>query len=408
MSNGLATAQSAYARNPAMFATTLPLDRLVRKEVALGLIREIVPPQNHIGLNLCPWLPVQSDDVIFDYAVGLADGLAPARAEDAESELAQKDDTFVGQGRAAVVDWALKDHYSASDVNRYREFLDIAQQVRDSQNLPLTVSSALDGWAGKMARDTVRRSNRLNNRIEWLIMTALNTGVIAYNDGKIKFTVDFGRPAAQESLDPGGVLPTSHGTLGTAWGAVDSDPIGDILKIQQWMYDTYAVRMTRILASHKTLTSFVNSTNFAARTGLVVADGTGGIVTPNPQYVLDGWGPNAALQVIANATGVQFIEYDSVYRTRPIGSNTVTNNRFFPQNRVLFLPDEADVSEFDDTQIGFCKTLTSPHPAGNWGTGFYEWERDYGVDPWGHDVGSGVKAFPVFPHMDLTVTYDIP
>jgi hypothetical protein len=353
-------------------------------------------------------MPVEADDVIFQYAVGLADGLSPARAEDAESELAQKDDTFVGQGRAAVVDWALKDHYTASDVNRYREFLDIAQQVRDTQVLPLTVSSALEGWAGKMARDTVRRSNKLNNRIEWLIMTALNLGVIAYNDGKIKFSVDFGRPSAQEAVAPASTLPTSHGTMGSAWGAADSDPIGDILKIQQWMYDTYAVRITRALASHKTLMSFINSTNFAARTGLVVADGSGGIVTPNPQYVLDGWGPNAALQVIENATGLQFIEYDSVYRTRPIGSNTVTNNRFWPQNRVLFLPDEGDINEFDDTSIGFGKTLTSPHPAGNWGTGFYEWERDYGVDPWGHDVGSGVKAFPVFPHMDLTVTYDIP
>ena len=60
-------------------------DRLVRKEVALGTIREIEPPLNHIGLQLFPWMPVASDDVIFDYAKPMTDGLAPARAEDADA-----------------------------------------------------------------------------------------------------------------------------------------------------------------------------------------------------------------------------------------------------------------------------------------------------------------------------------
>ena len=79
------------------------LDRLVRKEVSLGAIREIKPPQNHIGLGVAPFLDVATDDVIFEYIKGgLQDGLAPARAEDAEAELAQKDELFYGQGRAAV------------------------------------------------------------------------------------------------------------------------------------------------------------------------------------------------------------------------------------------------------------------------------------------------------------------
>ena len=97
-------------------------DRLVRKEVALGTIREMEPPQSHIGTRvLAPWQEVATDDVIFDYARGLTDGMAPARAEDAESELAQKDLLFGGTGRASIIDWALKDHYRASDVMRYRE-----------------------------------------------------------------------------------------------------------------------------------------------------------------------------------------------------------------------------------------------------------------------------------------------
>ena len=73
----------------------------------------------------------------------------------------------------------------------------------------------------------------------------------------------------------------------------------------------------------------------------------------------------------------------------------------WPENEILFLPNMEDVLEVDDTEIGFAKTLTSPHPEGNFTPGFYEWERST-VDPWGQDAGTGVKAFPVFPHMDYT------
>jgi hypothetical protein len=91
-----------------------------RKEVALGVIRERPYPEGHIGLTqIAPFLSVGSDDVIFDYIKdGLSVGLAPARAEDAESELSQKDMLVSGSGRASVIDWALKDEYSASDVTR--------------------------------------------------------------------------------------------------------------------------------------------------------------------------------------------------------------------------------------------------------------------------------------------------
>src|ERR1044072_1419974 len=112
-----------------------PVDRLVRKEVALGSIREKLPPSNHIGLKYCPFKDVETDDVIFDYIKGgLSEGLAPARAEDAEAELAMKDELTYGQGRAAVIDWSLKDRYVASDVTRYRDALLIAQATQGITN----------------------------------------------------------------------------------------------------------------------------------------------------------------------------------------------------------------------------------------------------------------------------------
>lgn len=365
----------------------LSLDRLVRKEVALGQIREIPPPMQHVGLtSIAPFLSVQSDDVIFQYVTPDVDGLAPARAEDAESELAQKDDTF-GTGRASLVDWAIKDHYDPSDVSRYREFLRLAE-LSGGQSFPLTVGTMTEDFQSLLSRDAAKRRRKLDNRIEWLIWQALEAGVIAYNDGTIKFSVDFGRPGAQTNA----ATATGPGTL---WSSVNSDPINDLLVAQQYMLDTYTVRMTRGYMSSRVLRNILNSTKFTARSGL--APGTG----IDPRYLIDGWGFEAARAVVERATGISFQIYDSVYRTRPIASTTVTNNRFFSDNKVILLPDAADVAEIDDTQIGFAKTLTSPHPEGGWTSGYYEWEKG-DVDPWGQDRGTGVKAFPVFPHLDLT------
>jgi len=192
------------------------------------------------------------------------------------------------------------------------------------------------------------------------------------------------------------------------WSSTTHDPIGFIEKVQEFMYDTYGVVIDRILTSKKVTRRIVNSDKFSQRAGLGAAyNGSGTPVAPDLNYLLDGWGPDAALQVVQNATDVSFIRYDSVYRTRPIGSNTVTNNRFFPQNRMVFLPSAASLAEIDDTEIGFGKTLTSPHPAGNWTPGYYEWEKEFGVDPWGLDAGTGIKMFPVFPHMDYTYAVDV-
>lgn len=406
---GLAPAAAAALGGPGgsgQHASPIGQDRIIRKEVSLGLIREIVPPQSHLGLQLFPFLEVPTDDVIFNYALGDVDGLAPARAEDAESELARKDDTFVSEGRASVIDWAIKDHYNASDVRRYREFLTIMEGMRDSQSLALTASSATEGWVDKFAKDAAKRRRKLDNRIEWLIMSALSTGQIQYNDGKIVFTVNYGRPTEQQMvLGVDTLVAGATGyPLGAVWSNTASDPIRDIVSIQEYCYDTYGVRITRAIASRRVLNNIHNSEKFIARSGLITQTGS----TPvDLNYVVEGWGPLAAQKIVEQQTGLRFIEYDSVYRTRTLGSQDFVNNRFLPQNRVIFLPDPEDVNEFDDTQIGFGRVLTSPHPAGLWTPGWYEWEHEYGMDPWGLDAGTGIKAFPVFPHMNLSFALDV-
>lgn len=402
------------------FATGIGIDRIIRKETSLGVIRNFLQPDTHIGLTLCPFLEVQTDDVVFQYLPIDTDGLAPARADDSEAELAQKDEAFAGEGRASVIDWSIKDRYAASDVKNYRDALRVLQAlVGQDASLPLFVTSALEDWAGKLAKDAALRRRKLDNRIEWLIMTSLGSGVVAYNDGKIKFSVDFGRPAAQgngQASNPSdspnglalGTLLSPFVTAGVVnWSSTTHDPIGFIEAVVEYMYLAYGIRITRCLCSKQVVRRIVNSDKFAQRAGLgfaTHADGTA--AAPDLHYLLDGWGPDAARQVVENATGVNFIVYDSVYRTRPWGSNTITNTRFFPANEMVFLPSDDSVGEYDDTLVGFAKFLTSPHPEGNFEPGFYEWEQ-YRTDPWGYDVGSGIKGFPIFPHMEYTYAVNV-
>lgn len=379
------------------------IDRLVRKEVSLGAIREIQPPQEHIGLRLiAPWLEVATDDVIFEYIKGgLQDGLAPARAEDAEAELSQKDELAYGQGRAALIDWSLKDKYTASDVSRYREDLLIARTmegaVSSANGAPLNfVGRTAEDFENRLARHDMMRRRRLDNRIEYLIMGAMENATVSYNDGRIKFTVNYGRPADQHNVTPPGGL----------WSLTTCDPIGDILAAQQVCYDRYGVRPTRGILSRKIVNNMWKSTKFLAALGVPIVGGTPSSPL-DPNYLgLAGYTPEGALAVVERATGVQFTIYDSVYRTRPIGSQTFTNNRFVSEDKVILFPSEADLGEINDTEIGFAKTLTSPHPEGNWTPGYYEWE-DEKRDPWLHVRGSGVKAFPVFPYMEYTYSYDV-
>lgn len=377
-----------------------PLDRLVRKEVSLGVIRERPVPVEHIGtVEIAPFKDVATDDVIFEYIKdGFdQDGLAPARAEDAEAELAQKDDLGgAGVGRASVIDWSLKDKYTASDVTRYREAL-LLQQAAEAAGLSLSLDftgRTQADFIARLARHDAARRRKLDNRMEWLVMQSVENAGIAYNDGKIKFTVNYGRPADQHDQAP---------NSGLLFNDQSADPIGDILFMSDLMFDRYGIRPRRAITSRKVMNSFWKSDRFLAAAGMPIL--AGGVATNVPLDInylgLNGYNPQTARALVEQITGVRFIEYDAVYRARPVGSSTTTNIRFLSENKIFFLPEDGQLGEIDDTEIGFAKMLTSPHPEGNWASGFYEWE-DETRDPWMHVRGTGVKAFPVFPYMEYT------
>lgn len=385
-------------------AGVIPQDRLVRQEVLLGTVRELVAPDTHIMLQLFPFLEVPTDEVVFNYARGLTEGLAPARAQGAEAALVRSDDLFGGEGRASVLDWAEKNHYNESDVGRGRNWL-LLQELVASGVLPLTATSMIEDFNAKVSDDTIRRQNELNNRIEWLGAQALYNNQITYNANGMKFSVTFDRPAENSfSYAAANINGDANYPIGDAWTAATSDPILDGLSIVQYVYDRYNVRLNRAIGSRKIWNSIFRSDKFIARSGLVTQSGSTDV---DLNYVFDGWGPVAAMQVWQNATGIQPVVYDSVYRTRAYGGavGDIAITRFIPDNLLIFLPDPQDVAQFDDTDLGLGRFLTSPHPAGNWTPGFYAWDKDLGVDPWGYDIGTGIKTFPVLPHNDLTVVY---
>ena len=372
-----------------------PLDQLIRKEVALGVIKEIVKPEDHLGLTLFPFYEVPTDDYIFSYVKGLTTGLAPAIAESAESELAQKDSGLANQGRASIIDWRLKDHYDAADVQR---FLDLQLLAEANQfgpyGLPNTLLGDVNQLPQRMQRDTEERRRRLDNRLEWLIMQSISNGGIAYNDGNIKFSVDWKRPADQQAQAP------NSGT----YANTNHDPVGDLNLIKRKIYNRYGVLITRAICSNRFLLSLINSDKFILRAGL---GKNAGLNASDIPYLINGWGPQVAIDIVEQQTGIKFIEYDSGYRSKPdFAQGPVTFNRYLPENRVIFLPDDNAMAEYDSSPIGLGKMMTSPHSMGNGSAGFYMWEQDT-TDPWGKNIGTGIKAFPLFPHMELTYTMDV-
>jgi hypothetical protein len=344
--------------------------RLVNKDVMLGILRELEPPQEHIGQRFLPLQDVASDEIIWDAVKGLTAGLAPARAMDAESEIAVKDEV-VGTGKASIVDWAVKDRWNASDVARYREITEFA----GASSLPRTVSSLTDDWQAKMARAAAKRKRQLDNRLEWLRWAAIQDS-LSYNDGRVAFSVSYGIPADQKNVVPS-ALWSDQAT---------SDPIGNVIAWRELVRNRTGVELTEAVTSRKVLFTAMNNSKFAQL-----------FSGQNPFYILNSdYGIEAATAKLSQATDMTWTVFDASYRTRAFGSNTITNTRFTDERNVYLFPDPGALEAYSggDNGLGLGALMSSPHPEGNWQSGFYEWEKER-TDPWGHDQGTGIKAFPV-------------
>jgi hypothetical protein len=111
------------------FATPLPQDRLIRKEVSLGLVREIVPPQNHIVLGtycsahgaLRLMMSFSSTRrVLLMVFLLLAPRMPSLSFRSVTTRSCRKAARLLSTGQSRIIT-------RASDVNRYREWLLIQQ-----------------------------------------------------------------------------------------------------------------------------------------------------------------------------------------------------------------------------------------------------------------------------------------
>lgn len=372
----------------------LKQNEILNKEVSIGAIRELPVDESLLYPQLCPLHEVGSDDVFFEYAVPEVYGQAPARAEDAEAVVVRRDDT-AGYGRASIVDWALKDSYSASDVTRYREYLQIVDQMGgDAGSLPLFAQN-LNELPQKVARDTRRRRRALDNRIEQLFIQGLEFGIVSYDDGDVIFNVDYQRPTAQS---------TSGTPSGTDWDDVagGADPIRDAIDIKKYMWDTYGTSIGTMIMSETTVWNMTRATKFA-QMAITPGDTVAGD-NIDPYYAMRGYGLEAVKAKFQAATGISIVTYDAGRRTRAWGSSTLGFTRNMTEGKVICLPTQGDLAELNDTEFGFAATLTSPHPEGGFTPGFYSWQEEE-VDPWRLTIGTGIKAFPVMPHLEYTYTF---
>jgi hypothetical protein len=344
--------------------------RLVQKDVMLGVLREMEPPQEHIGERFLPMQEVANDDVIWDAVKGMTSGLAPARAMDAEAEIAVRDEV-IGTGKASIIDWSVKDRWNASDVARYREVTEFA----GADALPRSVQAITADWQAKMARATLKRRRQLDNRLEWLRWRAIQDN-LSYNDGKVSFATTYGIPSDQKAVVPS-VTWNNYST---------SDPIGNLMAWKELVRNRTGVELREAVVSRKVLYAAMLNANFAQLWA-----------GANPFYQLNNsFGLQQATERLQQATDINFTVFDASYRTRAFGSTTITNTRFTDERDIYLFPGSDEITSYSggNNGLGLGNVLTSPHPEGNWASGFYEWEQER-RDPWGLDQGSGIKAFPV-------------
>lgn len=371
------------------FGYAVEHDRVVRKEVNLGVVREMHPPEDLLYPTIAPMMEVPTDDFVFDRVKPhFSGGMVPARAQNAESELAQHDFRAGGQGRGSLMDWAHKDFYDATDVYNYRSAQDmIAQLQASNMDIPTTLRGSAMDLAGKMARDQADRVSRIHRRFEHIVMTSLHTGTYGYNDGRIVFSTPWDQPADQRNVTP------KSGT----YAADTHDPIGDFLDIQEKAFERYGITLDRVIGSRKAFNTFFRTKMFIPRTGFSPNDGVG---MESMNYLMNGWGPQAGLDFVMQQVGMTPIIYDSVYRD----AGQVV--RYLPEGTLIFLPSEASISQFDSTAIGFAKTCTSPHAEGGFQSGMYEWETSQ-KDPWQLVSGTGIKAYPIMNHMECVYSMKV-
>lgn len=335
-----------------MFGRTVPL---LQKATLTNVVRKI-KISSQIGESILPFTPVPTEKTIWDILetdMGIAGFVAP----DAESPMVDKE--RVDQAVATLASIRNKERFSESDLRAIREAGTSPVEAGSGQTL---LQGLKEDAERRLRRSLNRLKNRVAGRIEWMRWQALQ-GTINYDDGEVKFAVDYGIPSANK------VTLTGNDT----WDdTTNSDPLA---KIGDWI-DTYienqkGLAPTRMYMSRAALRYIAQ--NAKVRDLLKYNDKV------NPQGFTT---VKQAQQLLLSFTDLlKIIVVDDFYEDAS-GSSV----RFLPKNKVILIPEPVTNGE----QLG--DVADGPHPHNDYRPGFYTWTETK-KDPYARFVGVGRECF---------------
>lgn len=316
-----------------------------------GLIQSYPLDTNYIGGRWFPLTPVAADELLINIEVPEIP-MAPFVTLDQESPRDQEE--LLTQIRASLAYIRFKKVFKESELRIFG--------LRDgAQDNPTLITQMQDEARAKILRHIARLRNAVDARLEWLAIQAM-TGSIAYNDERIKFTVNF----------PG--VYTGGGTAFTKWDQNNANPIKDINRWLEEMGLFTGEDPAVIVAGRKVYRTMAESTELKA---LFTNWANGGQTAE--------MGPALLSRMFNDWFNLERVTYDARITTRSYsasGAPQVTRQRMLSEKHILLLPASA---------LG--SMASSPNPIDFGGTGLYSWTKQ-DQDPWIVETGVGVNAFP--------------
>lgn len=305
-----------------------------------------------IGLEFLPWYESATEETMWDI-VRAVSPMANFRAIDGESEIVGEQ--AFDRGYADIVDIAVKTRFNASDLRKIKE----AGMLPIVDGSTSFVQKQADEAKRKIRRAIERLKLRVDNRIEWLQINALQ-GTISFT-GKVVFSVDYGIPGDQKGLTPT-----------TVWSNhTSADPLGDLQAWQQVVLENSGVLPNVVIMSRKALNHAMYSTTMRDA-----------MKYTNPILSI-----KKTIAFLEDNAGIMIRLYDTKY-TDETG---LSRSRFLAENKIIMLPSREELPE------GVGDTATVGHALADYAPGYYTWQ-DTKKDPYGLEVGVGITAFPRIIH----------
>lgn len=307
-----------------------------------------------IGLEFLPFYDSPTEEITWDI-ITAKNPLASFRAVDGEAEIVGRQG--FQRAYADVASIARKERFNVSDLRKIRE-AGMLPIVDGSTSLVAQMGAA----AKKKIREALQRcKDAVDNRIEWLQVSALLGKIDSPSGSKIKFSVDYGVTGGQT-----GIVPTN------LWSdTTNATPLKDIQDWQELVLTNTGILLDTIIMSRKALNYIKDNAKLQTI-----------FQYTNPLQSID-----MAKTIVQDNTGLKIRIYDSTY-TNEAGT-TVT--RFLAENKIIMLPSTDILPE------GVGKTARVAHPLSGYTQGYYSWTEEK-KDPYGIEGGVGLDCFPMITH----------